>query len=61
MADHLLEQTLQAQAELAAYYQRGVVPADPLQGVTVAEPPGLSRRETVLVPDPPIKSSCPEI
>jgi TrwC relaxase/AAA domain len=39
MADHLLEQTLpQAQAELAAYYQRGVAPSDPTQGVAVAEP-----------------------
>ncbi|HUN38914.1 MAG TPA: MobF family relaxase [Acetobacteraceae bacterium] len=39
MADHLLEQTLpQAQAELAAYYQRGVVAADPTHGVAVAEP-----------------------
>lgn len=39
MADHLLEQTLPAaQAELAAYYQRGVAPAGAGHAVTVAEP-----------------------
>ena len=39
MADHLLEQTLPAaQADLAAYYQRGVVPAEAGHAVTLAEP-----------------------
>jgi len=39
MADHLLEQTLPAaQADLAAYYQRGVAPAEAGHTVTLAEP-----------------------
>jgi hypothetical protein len=39
MADHLLEQTLPAaQAELAAYYQRGVARAEARHTVTLAEP-----------------------
>ncbi len=40
MAEHLLEQTLpRTQAELAAYYQRGLMPAaDTAASTTVAEP-----------------------